>query len=71
LLLWGLGVTLCVHIVSWLGVSYFDQSWVIWLLHLASASAAAQAVRVPRRRVAPGEDAIDNEGLLATAGASS
>ena len=43
-LLWGLGVALVVHTVSWLGIAYFDQSWVIWLLHLAAVSAASDAV---------------------------
>jgi hypothetical protein len=43
LLIWGLGVSLFVHAVSWLGCSYFDQSWVIWLMHLAAISSALQA----------------------------
>ena len=42
-LLWGLGVALFVHAVSWLGTSYFDQSWVVWLMHLAAVSSAMQA----------------------------
>jgi hypothetical protein len=41
-LLWALGVVLFVHAVSWLGVSYFDQSAVIWLMQLAALSAAIQ-----------------------------
>jgi hypothetical protein len=47
-LLWGLGVTLLVHVVSWLGISYFDQSWVVWLMHLAAVSGAVQGAGVPR-----------------------
>lgn len=39
-LIWGLGVAIFVHAISWIGVSYFDQSFAIWLLHLALASAA-------------------------------
>jgi hypothetical protein len=35
LLLWGLGVSLFGHITNWLGISYFDQSYAIWFLHLA------------------------------------
>lgn len=42
-LLWGLGVALFVHAVSWLGVSYFDQSWVVWLVHAAAVSSSVQA----------------------------
>jgi hypothetical protein len=50
LLLWGLGVTLFVHAVSWLGVSYFDQSYVVWLLHVAAVSACVQATAMPVER---------------------
>lgn len=51
LLIWGLGVTLLVHVVTWLGVSYFDQSWVIWLTHVAAISVAVcnVPVAVPER----------------------
>jgi hypothetical protein len=54
LLLWGLGVSLFVHAVSWLGTSYFDQSWVVWLMHLAAVSGAVQAAAcaAPERRTA-------------------
>lgn len=37
-LLWALGVTLTVHIVNWLGITYFDQTSVLWLLQLAAIS---------------------------------
>ena len=47
LVLWGLGVALVVHSVSWLGTSYFDQSYVIWLLHVAAVSSLVQAARHP------------------------
>ncbi len=46
-LLWGVGVTLFVHAVSWLGVSYFDQSWAVWLMHLAAVPKSAQRLRSP------------------------
>ena len=42
LLCWGLGAALFVHAVSWFGVSYFDQSYLVWLLHLAAISSSAQ-----------------------------
>jgi hypothetical protein len=42
-LLWGLGAALAVHISNWLGVSYFDQSWVIWLIQLAAAVSTSAA----------------------------
>jgi hypothetical protein len=44
LLVWGIGVTVFVHLVSWMGVSYFDQSWVIWLAHVAVVSAARNSL---------------------------
>lgn len=43
LLYWGIGVSLFVHVVSWLGVAYFDQSWAVWVLHLAGANSASPA----------------------------
>jgi hypothetical protein len=54
LLLWGLGVSLFVHAVSWLGCSYFDQSWAIWLMHIAAVSSAMQAAEcaAPERSTA-------------------
>ena len=42
-LLWGLGVAIVVHAVSWLGIAYFDQSWVVWLLHVAAVSASVES----------------------------
>jgi hypothetical protein len=35
-LLWALGVTLAAHVSNWLGISYFDQFNVLWLLQLAA-----------------------------------
>jgi hypothetical protein len=37
-LLWGLAVVLVVHIFNWLGITYFDQTYVIWFLQLAAVS---------------------------------
>jgi hypothetical protein len=37
-LLWGLGVTLSVHVVNWFGITYFDQTHVVWFLQLATIS---------------------------------
>ena len=41
-LLWGLGCMLVVHIVSWFGISYFDQITVFWFMHLAMVSTMFQ-----------------------------
>ena len=34
-LLWGLGVMLTVHILNWLGIPYYDQTYVLWFMQLA------------------------------------
>jgi hypothetical protein len=34
-LYWGFGVTLAVHIFNWLGIPYYDQTYVLWFLQLA------------------------------------
>jgi hypothetical protein len=41
LVLWGMGIMLAVHAVNWFGISYFDQFYVIWFLHLAAISSVA------------------------------
>jgi len=35
--LWGVGSAVCVHAINLTAVSYWDQSYVIWYLHLAMA----------------------------------
>jgi len=45
LLLWGLGVMLAVHIVNWLAISYFDQTYVIWFIQLAAIVSISQLCR--------------------------
>ena len=42
-LLWGLGCALLVHIVTWFGITYFDQIYVVWFMHLAAISCISQA----------------------------
>jgi hypothetical protein len=46
-LLWGLGVTLSVHVVNWLGVTYFDQSYAMWFLQLATIANCSQEAAGP------------------------
>ncbi|WP_374089779.1 hypothetical protein [Methylomicrobium lacus] len=42
--LWGLGCVILVHISTWLGITYtFDQTYVIWFMHLAAVSSISQA----------------------------
>ena len=42
-LLWGLGVMLAVHIVNWLGISYWDQTYAIWFMQLAAIAGLSEA----------------------------
>jgi len=46
-LLWGMGVMLCVHIFNWFGITYFDQTYVIWFLQLAAVAGLWE--RVPEK----------------------
>lgn len=39
--LWGLGVVLTAHTFNWLGITYFDQTYMIWYLQLAAISTLA------------------------------
>jgi hypothetical protein len=60
LLLWGIGVMLATHIFNWFAITYWDQSNLIWLLHLALVSSLTQEV-VPRQT----STALAAEGLEA------
>lgn len=42
-LLWALGCALAVHVVSWLGITYFDQMYFAWFMQLATISSISQA----------------------------
>ena len=43
---WGLGSVLIMHISNWLGIIYFDQTYVIWYLHLAMVGSLSWQARV-------------------------
>jgi hypothetical protein len=60
LLLWATGSTLFAHVITFLGVSYFDQNIVNWYLVLAMAGTAStmyyrRAEVSPRRSQTPGD----------------
>jgi hypothetical protein len=42
-LLWGMCVVLVVHIVNWFGITYFDQTYVVWFMQLAAISTLSAA----------------------------
>jgi hypothetical protein len=44
-LIWGIGVTLLVHISNWFGVSYFDQIKFVWYLHVSMVAMLADKAR--------------------------
>ncbi len=47
-LLWGLGVMLAAHVANGFGITYFDQSYVLWFLQLAALSGVtAQILESP------------------------
>jgi hypothetical protein len=42
-LLWSLGVMMVVHIVNWFGITYWDQTYVIWFIQLAAVAGLSEA----------------------------
>jgi hypothetical protein len=42
-LLWAFGVAVWVHMVTWLGIAYFDQFLLFWCLQLAAIAAVVEA----------------------------
>jgi hypothetical protein len=42
-LFWGFGVMLVAHIFNWLGITYFDQTYIIWFMQLAAISNFSQS----------------------------
>lgn len=42
-LLWGFGVVLLVHCINFLGITYFDQTYVIWFFQLAAISCLSES----------------------------
>jgi hypothetical protein len=43
-LFWALGVTLTVHVLNWFGVTYWDQTNVLWFMHLALIGSGTAAI---------------------------
>jgi hypothetical protein len=55
--LWGLGAVLVGHLGNFFGITYWDQMYVVWFMHLASVSSVSQACAEQKveaaREVAP------------------
>jgi hypothetical protein len=61
-ILWGVGCTICVHVVNLTAVSYWDQFYVIWYLHLAIAtSLSAYILSNYPSAPAPGTPALSGQ----------
>lgn len=41
---WALGVLLAVHTFNWLGITYFDQTYVMWFMQLAFISTLTERI---------------------------
>jgi hypothetical protein len=47
-LMWGVGVMLVVHVVNWFGITYFDQTNVLWFMQLAAlVSLSEECLKAP------------------------
>jgi hypothetical protein len=44
LMLWGLGVTLAAHAVNWLGITYYDQIYLVWFMQLAALATISNSI---------------------------
>lgn len=58
-MMWGLGVVLGVHLATWFGIIYFDQTASIWLFHLAVIGNLAALVDAERS-----DDAVRPASLM-------
>jgi O-antigen ligase len=52
LFVWTLGAALFANVVAFFGISYFDQTMVVWYLMLASLGAMVASMSAARRTVA-------------------
>ena len=43
-LYWGFGVMLLVHLCNWFGITYWDQSNLLWFMHLAVISSLTEKI---------------------------
>jgi hypothetical protein len=55
-LLWSFGVVVGVHVINWLGISYFDQFLVIWCFHLAAIASLVKNVPAALAEISQPDD---------------
>lgn len=65
---WTLGVLLTMHIVNWFGITYFDQSYALWYMHLALIAALTAHLDQPVNSLLS-EEGLD-QGTYPSAGAT-
>jgi hypothetical protein len=65
-LLWGLGVLVAIHIITWFGITYYDQFYVVWFMQLAAISSVSTSCikAVLAERNGAMEELRDDTGYL-------
>ena len=69
ILLWSFGVMLWAHCVSFLGISYFDQTKVVWYWSLASLASLHLLTKPQEVPAAVGADELGETGSAVSSGA--
>lgn len=66
LIIWGTGATFCAHVINLTAVIYWDQSYVIWYLHIAIAVSLSTYLTNPQSRASliPKESSVPQEPIL-------
>jgi hypothetical protein len=68
--MWGMGCMLTAHVANWFGITYFDQTYMIWFMQLAAISALAQNIQsseIPEKEAARAEEADLREAAAVSA----
>lgn len=53
LMIWGIGSMLAVNLFNWLGISYFDQFYVMWMFQLGATTSVTTSILESPRMHAP------------------
>lgn len=63
LTLWSLGVVLAIHSFNWFGISYWDQTNMLWLMHLAMVSSLTSPASLLPPQASPSPAAAKRTGF--------
>jgi len=70
-MLWGLGAMLTAHVATWFGVTYWDQTYVLWFMQLAVISNLSQPglnpIKVPTEETDTSNSQISSHQSVAGA----